>query len=1031
MMNMMEATDSDGEFAPSKGVKTPLWSGAAYSSALSKSMRAIGRVRGGRQAAAADKETGAALFADAVARKDKEKMLDALAKDPSILRQSVDNGQLPLHLVCSLRPSYRFVDLMTMMINTYPECVRHADKNGQTPLHALCGNPSVTVQALAVFAASMEDIAAMHDNDGNLPLHLLCRNASCDVRKIKQLGPTAASFCAINEEGQTPLHYTVTAETPQSKTVESYLLETFPDAALMRDMVGRTLLHWVCEREQQDEEVFNKLLAVGADAASLPDKNGDLPLHILCQNEKLTREILHLLLQKNPSGVYSVAKNKYSPLHFLCSNEACSVDILTEFFTFDKDNIVCSRLDVFGASALHMICMNKSITTDTLRILLLMSPDDAFVQDMHGRSPLHYMCMNSSLSSELLWLFFDRGIDLVRQIDMDGRTPLHYLCNNIIVTPRLLEILFDAYPSAALVADLEFKLPVQYLVDNTASTPDITAVLICGPASYRHRYEFLNASEQCVCFTQAGELIYIQTNAAMDSNTATKVLMIFFSSSLIIEHERKMLLHLQSTAGIRGDHVDYAPKLIETFDGAKRRVALRSIDVAPEDQNGDASVILDHALVLEAPQYTLEGLQMEKHWDTEAVRAITTEIANCLLFWHVDARAVHGNITLRNIGQFEGRGLCLYNLSASREFHEQRRIGSRSITLSSCPPEAAKAFVAKEEFLPTPASDIWQFGCIVYQVLTGKTILERLAPWIHSVGHEQGLHLICTLTDNILEPLIVEADPEFRVLLQRTLVVNPNYRWGIDRLMRISDVSTKPSFATSEASSDSFVGSTLQQKADDVLLDSASGNRSTKHAQEQLEFMKKEQTHLRHSLLATKSKLRDVEQARCNLQAQVEDLQTQRTNEEHQKREAQLEAQLLARNHQAMTLQLHTTVQMLLNLVPLARTVYGAQADDFLSHALSQATGGPSPTIFPTGSSIPKRKEGPVQLLKSQLQQSVLAHGCVQKWANSNASTAVAAAELTCDGQLDGKETPSEDSNKKAKSSDQAEDLDGAAAAMA
>lgn len=96
MMNMMEApdSDSDAEFA-AKGAKTPLWSGAAYSSAISKSMRAMmtsSRLRGGRHAAAASgsaaKDAGAELFADAVARKDKEKMLDALAKDPSVLRRS-------------------------------------------------------------------------------------------------------------------------------------------------------------------------------------------------------------------------------------------------------------------------------------------------------------------------------------------------------------------------------------------------------------------------------------------------------------------------------------------------------------------------------------------------------------------------------------------------------------------------------------------------------------------------------------------------------------------------------------------------------------------------------------------------------------------------------------------------------------------------------------------------------------------------------------------------------------------------------
>ncbi|KUF94103.1 hypothetical protein AM587_10008744 [Phytophthora nicotianae] len=149
MMNMLEATDA-AEFA-TKGVKAPLWSGAAYSHAISKSMRAMmtsSRLRPGSLQIAANPDT---LFADAVARKDKEKMMDALAKDPGILRRSdgvrmtgmnVDgeiwwsdssllcgkDGWLPLHHVCNLCPNYRYVDMMTMMINTNPESAHYVDK---------------------------------------------------------------------------------------------------------------------------------------------------------------------------------------------------------------------------------------------------------------------------------------------------------------------------------------------------------------------------------------------------------------------------------------------------------------------------------------------------------------------------------------------------------------------------------------------------------------------------------------------------------------------------------------------------------------------------------------------------------------------------------------------------------------------------------------------------------------------------------------------------------------------------------------
>lgn len=57
------------------------------------------------------------------------------------------------------------------------------------------------------------------------------------------------------------------------------------------------------------------------------------------------------------------------------------------------------------------------------------------------------------------------------------------------------------------------------------------------------------------------------------------------------------------------------------------------------------------------------------------------------------------------------------------------------------------------------------------------------------------------------------------------------------------------------------------------------------------------------------------------MQSDMAQLRVQLTSVTHQKDEAKLEAQVFAHNHQSMTHQLHTTVQMLLNLVPLARKV--------------------------------------------------------------------------------------------------------------
>lgn len=98
-----------------------------------------------------------------------------------------------------------------------------------------------------------------------------------------------------------------------------------------------------------------------------------------------------------------------------------------------------------------------------------------------------------------------------------------------------------------MVADQELKLPVQYLVDNPVSSPNLSALLISGPSSYRLRYDFLSVASLCGSYAVDSEVVYVQTNLAIDAKSATKVAMRFFSTAQAAEHEREMLLLLRRT----------------------------------------------------------------------------------------------------------------------------------------------------------------------------------------------------------------------------------------------------------------------------------------------------------------------------------------------------------------------------------------------------------------------------------------------------------------------------------------------------
>lgn len=105
------------------------------------------------------------------------------------------------------------------------------------------------------------------------------------------------------------------------------------------------------------------------------------------------------------------------------------------------------------------------------------------------------------------------------------------------------------------------------------------------------------------------------------------------------------------------------------------------------------------------------------------------------------------------------------------------------------------------------------------------------------------------------------------------------------------------------------------------LVEPAESGHAAKHAQEHLAFMKKEHANLRQQLLRSKTHARDMEQVCANMELQMEDLRRELAAAIQLKKEAQLEAQVFAHNHQSMTYQLHTTVQMLMTLTPLARKV--------------------------------------------------------------------------------------------------------------
>lgn len=81
----------------------------------------------------------------------------------------------------------------------------------------------------------------------------------------------------------------------------------------------------------------------------------------------------------------------------------------------------------------------------------------------------------------------------------------------------------------------------------------MTSLLISGPSSYRLRYDFLSVigASSASSFLQNFELVYAQTNLAVDSKASSqKVWIKFFSSSAALDHECSIVTRLNTVVSV-------------------------------------------------------------------------------------------------------------------------------------------------------------------------------------------------------------------------------------------------------------------------------------------------------------------------------------------------------------------------------------------------------------------------------------------------------------------------------------------------
>ncbi|KAF0732285.1 hypothetical protein Ae201684_010576 [Aphanomyces euteiches] len=893
-------------------------------------------------------------FQKAHEEKDVTGMLAAVRATPKLMEHPLKEDGILLHSLCQMPNLSDVMELMELCVREFPEAVAHMDSKGRTPLHYLCMNPNATSVAIEQLVMAFPVSAAMCDKESCLPIHYLCLNSAQTIDMTMRL-QHFETFSLRNRDGRTPLHCLLVRNTTDFDLCAT-LLSLAPEAIGVADNLGRFILHWVCAMKKHlNVSLLQLVLSMDQTAACRSDLNGQLPLHVLVANPNITLEALELVLQINPQGVDVIDANGQSPLHLLCANDSIQVAMLRTICDRAVASPTCFKwLDNEGSSALHILCTNHQVTIAMVQLLVQTFPESAQLLDIYGCTPFHYICANPAVSIDLLWVFLDKCPIVTKLVDQRGKTPLHYICANSSVTADLISIVFDAYPTSSQVMDHAMKLAVHYIIENSAIPSDMAYRLLANGSAYRLRYDIREEMQRphstVTYFDGTNDppaIVYCATDIAVDSRSSKHVTLQYYSDQATFRHMLSILSALHAPPEAEAtDVASLTVTMVDSFDNARKRIRI-----------GEASPILDFCIVLEQPDATLDAIKcIDPH-------AMIAGVGHCLSHWHCTAHIAHGDISLRSIGLFGPAFKLLPSLASqpkeSSVFHQG--VSDRW----TCAPEIAKALLARPYAVPTTASDVWQFGCVVYQVITGTPLLQTIAPYSVLLPENQLYHVVASITDAVITRVLAPLPADIRDILMHMLKVDPSARWTIDRVMGAVGVSLK-------------LHQALGQPPVDVAWECLPP----------LDNQEPEATHtglsnqvdqLTQLLQEAKTQLRRVELERDGLQRQLCELVDHLNVVLEEKEEAKHQVSVMDKKRASLANQLDTMVQMVMSVMPLAQQVYGNSCDDFLAHTMAHAA---NATVRPSYELSAPQRASAVAFLKEHLRKTILSKGCIAKWAN-------------------------------------------------
>uniref|UniRef100_A0A146LN40 Putative ankyrin repeat protein FPV162 n=1 Tax=Lygus hesperus TaxID=30085 RepID=A0A146LN40_LYGHE len=405
----------------------------------------------------------------------KDRILDLIRKDESIINVRDCLGLSPLHLICSLHSPGQ-MEILKLLCTQRTSYANTLDSMSRTPLHhavspanmkyhSECNDSGVSlVDIVTLLIKHGADVNAMECH-GLTPLHLALdyyRSGSSNrLRELPELIRTliesGASLnlkapCGSSPSSLTPLHLACRLHGRPSLDVLSLMIS--PDYVNSTDHRMKSPLHELLsigdKKAQHSDHSLSSpcnfivdkarlLLDCGADV-NARDYEGVTPLLMVLDNpnNKFCVPLVKLLLEKGAIPNVRLAQNRASPLHLVCKHfDDDVVEQLVPLFL--KAGARINARDYKLLTPFHCALFPRNETSckigtflsvNTLRTLIKFGADPT-LNDVHENSSIHMVCMSPNHHiKDVISFLISEGCK-INNVNKQGNTPLlHFLQNN-------------------------------------------------------------------------------------------------------------------------------------------------------------------------------------------------------------------------------------------------------------------------------------------------------------------------------------------------------------------------------------------------------------------------------------------------------------------------------------------------------------------------------------------------------------------------------------------------------------------------